>query len=168
MSYTTALAIVPDRRPADLAEFRNAHGWSPSIWSRLLVYHGYDASWTFDDAGLNRLWADIQALPEWQQAPLVLTFDTGVIPFQAFAWAAEQLDEFERRLPAPDGHVNHVPAMADLLRSGPETPLFGVHGTSVSDNPFDPWDEEADDSGSGISLTDMYVLERHRSLLPDA
>jgi hypothetical protein len=129
----------------------------------------------FDNAGLHQLWVDIEMLPEWQQVPLVLTFDTGVIPWQAYAEAAEHLDEFEARLPAPEGHANHVPAMADLLRSGPEVPLFGVYGTSVSENPFDPREYHEDDEctedgycdghGSGIGVSDMYVLERHRHFL---
>jgi hypothetical protein len=166
VSYTTALAVTPARRPMVLAEFRNAHGWAPSIWRRLLICHGHDEHWMTNDAGLNQLWQTIETLPEWQQAPLVLTFDTGVIPFQAFEWAATQLDEFDGRLPSPDNHVNHVPAMADLLRSSIEAPLFGVYGTSVSENPFDPWDYEADAPGSGIPLSGMYVLERHRDLIP--
>lgn len=174
MSVTTALAVTPNRRPVVLAEFHNGHGWSPSIWGRLLRHRGVVGHWMFEDAALDRLWQEIEGLPEWQQAPLVLTFDTGVIPHQAFEWAADQLDEFDSRLPAPDGHINHVPAMAELLRSGIEAPLFGVWGTSVSENPFDPWDEEADAPGSGVPLygsigasVGMYVLERHRHHLPE-
>ncbi len=131
-----------------------------------MTHHGDTESWFTNDAGLDRLWAAVETLPEWQQAPLVLTFDTGVIPYQAFEWGAAQLDEFESRLPAPEGHANHVPGMAKILRSQPEAPFFGVHGTSVSANPFDPWDEESDEPGSGIPLEDMYVLERHRHFLP--
>lgn len=165
MSYSTALAITPNRRPISLAEFRNGHGWSPSIWSRLLTHRGVTESWMFADAALDALWKEIEILPEWQQAPLVLTFDTGVIPFTEYEWAADQLDEFERRLPANPDHVNHVPSVAALLRSKPEAPLFGMYGTSVSENPFDPWDYDADDSGYGIPLDEMYVLERHRHVL---
>jgi hypothetical protein len=171
MSYTTALGVTPCRRPVELATFHNSHGWSPSIWSRLL-----GERWWSDDAGLNRLWRSVEELPEWKQAAVVLTFDTGVIPHQAFEWAADHLDEFERRLPSPAGYVNHVPAVAELLRSKPDAPLFGVWGTSVSENPFDPWNEEADEPGSGIPLypplvgesghCGMYVLERHRHFLP--
>ncbi|HEV2928877.1 MAG TPA: hypothetical protein VGW74_09300 [Propionibacteriaceae bacterium] len=169
---TSTITDGLNRRPVALAEFRNAHGWSPSIWHRLLANRGFKG-YIFDGGPyLDRLWQSIEELPEWQQAPLVLTFDTGVVPHQAFEWAADNLDEFDARLPADDGHVNHVPAMAELLRSGVEAPLFGVWGTSVTENPFDPWDEEADDYGSGIYLwpgdgdTQMYVLERHRHLLP--
>lgn len=176
MSRTTALRVAPDRRPVTLTEFHNAWGWAPSIWGRLLRIHGYDDRWVLgaeSDKGLNKLWQDIETLPEWQQAPLVLTFDTGVIPYQAFEWAADQLAEFDRRCPAPADHANHVPAMADLLRSKPEAPLIGVYGTSVSENPFDPWcydeDDEGnvikDEPGSGISLSAMYVLSRHRHFL---
>jgi hypothetical protein len=166
MSYSTALGVVPDRRPIELAELRNSHGWSPSIWRRLLVANNYDERWMIDDSGLTALWKAIEELPEWQQAPLVLTFDTWVIPFQFFGWCAEMLVEFDQRLPAPDGHANHVPAMAELLRSEPEVPFFGVYGTSVTNNPFDPWDEEADAPGLGIPLSEMYLLSRHRHVEP--
>lgn len=165
MSYSTALGVVPGRRPIHLAEFGNGHGWSPSIWRRLMAANGIEGDWMFNDAGLDRLWQSIEELPEWQQAPLVLTFDTGVVPFTEYAWAADQLDEFDTRCPAPENHVNHVPAEAELLRSAPETPLFGMWGTSVSTNPFDPWDPVTDEPGSGIPLREMYLLERHRHLL---
>lgn len=167
MSSTTVLAVIPNRRPIALAEFRNAHGWAPSIWTRLLTHHGHDGGWWKNDGPLNRLWQEIESLPGWQQAPLLLTFDTGVIPWQSFDWAAAMLDEFERRLPERPDHANHVPAVAAILRTKPEAPLIGVHGTSVSENPFDPWDYDADGPGSGISLDDMYPLRRHRHWLPE-
>ena len=82
MSGTTALGVTPDRRPVRLAEFRNGWGWSPSIWDRLLRHHRFDPAWvvngTETDKGLNWLWHNIESLPEWEQAALVLTFDTGV------------------------------------------------------------------------------------------
>ena len=162
MSYSMVLGVVPGRRPTDLLELRNGHGWSPSIWGRLL---GPDGVWWRENGELERLWQSIETLPEWQQIPLVLTFDTGVIPFQVFDAAADALDEFERRLPANPDHVNHVPAVAALLRTRPEVPLLGMYGTSVSDNPFDPWDFEADEPGSGILVEQMYVLEQHRALV---
>lgn len=170
MSSMSALGVVPDRRPVVLAEFRNAHGWSPSIWQRLMVHHGMiePGGYIFNRGeDLDRLWQSIDDLPEWQQIPLVLTFDTGVIPFQAFAQAADLLNEFDGRLPAPEGHVNHVPGVAALLRSGPEVPFFGIYGTSVTDNPFDPWDDAADDWGSGIPANDWFVLPQHRQMALD-
>lgn len=177
MSYSTVLGVVPNRRPVDLAELSNAHGWAASIWSRLLRAHGYDENyWRYSDGDfgdLGKLWRGIDTLPEWQQIPLVLTFDTGVIPLQAFTRAAGMLDEFDKQLPAPEGHVNHVSTVAELLRSGLEAPFVGVYGTSVSDNPFDPhiYEEDADgnvlvDEHPGIPLSKMYVLERHRQYLP--
>lgn len=164
MSYSTVLAVMPERRPIAIKEFRNSHGWSPSIWSRLMKHnYGYTGYLFGGGRHLDRLWNDIENLPEWQQAPLVWTFDTGVIPCTAFDWAADMLDEFEKRLPAPDNHVNHVPAMVELLRSGPEAPLIGVYGTSCSENPFDPWDGENDCEGSGIPASGWYVLPQHRA-----
>lgn len=167
MSVSTALGIIPDRRPAHLAEFRNAFGWSPSIWQRLLEYHGLirPGAYIFGEGkALDRLWQTIEDQPAWQQVPNVLTFDTGVIPMPAYAEAADLLDEFDARLPAPDGHVNHVPAVAALLRRGPEAPFFGMWGTSVTENPFDPWDDETDGPGTGIPANDWYVLPRHRDM----
>ena len=191
MSTTTILGVTPDQRPIDLAEYRNGHGWSPSIWTRLVKdVYGFEGYVLMGEGErhLDNLWKSIETLPEWQQAPLVLTFDTGVIPWQAFAWAAEMLDEFERRCPAPVNHVNHVPAAAELLRSGPEVPLVGVHGTSVSENPFDPMHycdgfdpiEEVEGGcvfiaehgyceghGSGLPINEMYLLRQHRVWFPD-
>ena len=164
MSSSTALGITPDRRPVDLAEFRNGHGWSPSIWTRLVRHNGFGddyMSWGPGPDPVDELWKVTEELPEWQQAALVLTFDTGVIPFQAFDWAVDGLREFESKLPANPLHVNHVPAMADLIATHPEVPMFGVWGTSVSENPFDPWDHDADDSGSGIPLSEIYLLPLH-------
>lgn len=170
MSYSTVLGVVPGRRPTNLLELSNSHGWAPSIWDRAIKHlYGYDG-YLFHGEGeqyLNRSWREIDDHPEWVQIPLVLTFDTGVIPAQVYRQAADMLDEFDRRLPAPSNRVNHLSAVAELLRSVPEVPLIGVYGTSVSENPFDPWDEEADDHGPGIGLGDMYVLKRHRPLVMD-
>ncbi len=171
MSHTTALGIVPGQIPVFLGEFRNAHGWSPSIWRRLCEVNDLPTNGMFnDDPGLEVLWATIETQPEWQQIPNVLTFDTGVIPFQEYERAADMLDEFERRCPAPEGHANHVPAVAALLRSKPEVPFFGIHGTSVSENPFKLWipDEDDEDEGTyrGLSIDEFYVLGRHGKHLP--
>ena len=163
MSVTRFLGVAPDQRPIHLLELRNGHGWSPSIWDRLtgekFVY--------WNDPVMDRLWQGIEDDPLWRQVPNVLTFDTGIVPAEAFEEAAAALEEFERRIPAPDGRANHVPAMIDLLRSSPEVPFIGVWGTSVSENPFDPWDEEADKPASGIPLRDMYLLGRWWPLVPD-
>lgn len=163
MSRATIVGVVPDRRPVTLLELPNAWGWAPSIWDRLT---GRRLSTAADGPVLDRLWKGIEDDPPWRQIPNVLTFDTGVIPFGAFLEAADELDEFERRLPAPAGHVNHVPAVADLLRTQPEVPLIGVWGTSVTENPFDPWDTEADDYGNGLPASKLYMLPRHRPLAP--
>lgn len=166
MSYSMVLAVMPDKRPQGLQELRNAHGWGPSIWRRLLRAHGLNESWIIDDGGLNQLWKSIEKLPEWQQTALVLTFDTGVIPWQAFESAAAELEEFDKQLPADPGTVNHIPAVVELLRSKPETAFIGIWGTSVTQNPFDgDWDEENDEPGNGIPLSDMYILERHKKLV---
>ncbi len=172
MSRSTALGVTPDQRPVHLAEFRNAYGLAPSIWPRLLTANGLDPEWMkwtgrdVESGDLEKLWRMIDDLPDWQQVPLLLTFDTGVIPADAFAWAADQLDEFDRRCPRDPGKVDHVPAIAQLLRNyvrdGFHWPYFGMWGTSVSENPFDPWDDEADAEGNGIPLEAMYLLARHR------
>ena len=166
MSSSNALAVTPDQRPVELVQYRNSWGWSPRIWDSLLTLHHPEATfWVMDDSGLLKLWDQIEDLPDWQQIPLVLTFDTGVIPWQRYGEAAELLDEFDRRCPAKPGVANHVPAVAQLLSFGPECPLFGMWGTTVSSNPFDPWDDDADEPGSGIPLAEMFALPQHRELI---
>jgi len=170
MSRSYALGVVPDQRPFKLAEYSNGWGWSPSIWDRAVKHvYGYEGYLMHGEGEkyLDRLWAEIEDLPEWVQIPVVLTFDTGVIPGQAYLSAADALDEFERRLPSPENHVNHVPAVATLLRSQPEVPLFGMWGTTVSDNPFDPYNPETDDYDSGIPLSKMYALKQHRAVIEE-
>lgn len=160
MSSTIPCGVTPDREPLELARWHNSWGWAARIWQSLV-----GDGWLSNDAGLNALWQNIESLPEWQQAPVVLTFDTGVIPYFAYEWTALQLEEFDHRMPAKEGHVNHIPAAIELFRSLPEVPLIGIHGTTVSENPFDPWDAEKDAPSGGIPLDAMYVLERHRDQL---
>lgn len=158
MSRTTVLGVSPDHRPTRLIDFANAWGWSPSIWGRLTRHLGLGERW---DSALDQLWR-LDGLPEWADVALCLTYDTGVIPYWDYEWAADGLDEFDRRLPEEDGRADHLPAVAALLRSLPEAPFVGVWGTSVTDNPFDPWDEDLDDYAGGIGLRELYIMPRHR------
>lgn len=158
MSRATVLAVSPNCRPAELLELSNAFGWAPSIWDRLLRHHGHMDGWLRSAGPLQTLWESIGDLPAWQQVPLVLTFDTGVIPGEHAVWAADRLAEFEAHLPSSEHYVNHVPAVERLLRGQPEAPFIGVWGTSVTDNPFDPWNE--DGPGEGIPLSAMHVLQK--------
>ncbi len=164
MSRATILALAPGRLPATLVEYRNPWGWSPSIWRRLL---GDD--WLGRDADLAALWQSIESLPEWQQVPLLMTFDTGVIPWQRYAFAADMVEEFERRLPAAEGQANHLPNFAALLRSAPECPYIGAWGTSVTDNPFTVWRGD-DDTGryEPVLPCEWYLLERWREFAPSS
>lgn len=166
MSYASVLAVVPDRRPVELAEFRNGHGWHPSIWDRLVGHHWPGLGWPssmFDMDPVEQLGHRIDTLPEWQQVPLLLTFDTGVIPMPVFEHAADLLDEFDRRLPSNPNWVNHVPAVAELLRSGLETPLLGV--VSSHGNSFEVWSDDEDAEPVGIPLGKMVVLPQHREIV---
>lgn len=169
MSRTTALGVIPNEESVVLSEFKNSHGWASSIWSRLLkTVYGFEGSWFFDEGNelLHQMWDEIETLEDWQQVPLVLTFDTGVIPCQAYGWATEMLDEFEAKAPERPEYVNHVPAVADLLRTQPECPLFGVYGTSVSTNPFEQYNEDSDET-KGIPVSEMYVLNCHKDLFAE-
>lgn len=174
MSTTSVLGVNPDQRPIVLGTFRNAWGWGPRIWDPLLQQRGSSLTRELmkfgrEETELDLLWADIENLPEYQQVALVLTFDLGVITWGSLEWAAEMLREFDSNMPAPPRAANHVPAVADLfneIHRNPEAPqigFVGVYGTSVSDCPFDPWDEENDRPGSGVPLSSLYLLPRDRS-----
>jgi hypothetical protein len=83
------------------------------------------------------------------------------------------LEEFEDRVPARRGHGNHVPAVAGLMRrlagldpALPRCRLFGMWGTSVSENPFAHYDEEEPEGERlCVGWDEVYVLERHRERL---
>lgn len=157
MSSTTVLGLAPGHEPVHLLELSNASGWGSSIWNRIA-----GGGWLNDLAVLCEWFDRIETLPLWQQIPLLLTADTGVVPAEYAIEAADALDEFDRRCPAPAGHVNHVPTAAALLREQPEVPYIGVWVTSVSCNPFWTYDEELGES-IPTPEDEWHMLERHRA-----
>jgi hypothetical protein len=168
MSAATVLGVCPGRLPVDLLELRNSHGWASNICDRLIVHHGMDLSYSKIVQNLDALFGMIDDLPGWQQAPLILTADLGVIPWQDYGWAAEMIDEFEARLPSNPNWVNHAPAVADLLRSGPEAPFVGIYQTSVTDNPFSEWSPDIGEDGGMLPsppIDELMMLRRHRELI---
>lgn len=154
MSCSTVLAITPDKRPTELAELRNSHGWGPNVWSRLIG----ERWWLNDGQELDALYVAIDTLPQWQQVPLLLTSDLGILPARFFEWGIDSLLEFEARVPSDPKYVNHVPAVIEILKAGPEADYVGVWGTSVTENPFDPWVYDEDEPGCGLPLSAMWTL----------
>lgn len=188
MSYSTVLGVTADRKPIELATLRNAHCWAPLIWGDLLESRGHGRNdWGIlrpkDENPLEELWKEIESLDACEQAALLLTFDTGVVPFLAFEWAAESLREFESRYNYKTRRVafNHVDTVATIFESSPEVPFVGIWGTSVTDNPFEPWacprisserefcecddlDDDYPEHYVGLPFRDFYILERHREM----
>lgn len=164
MSYTTLLGWTPEQAPVHLAELSNSRAWALSVWNRMLGARGVDLYGPQYDPALDELWASIETLDECEQAALILTFDTGIIPRSEAIWCADGLAEFENRLPTPENQLSHVKSMEELLRKEwpVEFPFFACWATSIVENPFQPWPDNDDDDYGTIGITQIYPLKRHR------
>ena len=151
MSHST-MHYVPDCGAiVSAVEFRNAWGWSASVWSRCCKHllrvdenawlHGKPA--TFD--AIFEL-IDNAALPREIRLVIQMTDDKAIVLRDRFEEVARALEAFDATYPANHGYVNHLPAIAAALREVPPAlddgrPIIGVclTGTSVAD---DQWDRE--------------------------
>ena len=148
MSYSTLLALYPGEKFEEIRELRNGWGSAPIVWDSLCKKYLNGARWMIDReaGGLWNLWTD-DRIPVHLRAVLLMTFDRAYIAKKDYARAAADIEKFLEDFPE-DNRVNHWPEIAALLKSDPEYPAFGIHCTSVSENPFQgPWDEETEEYG---------------------
>lgn len=152
MSYSTVYGLwpwTPKRRK--LAEFRNAWGMAPVVWDAMAQRH-LGAPPHGSMMIIERLWPlhEDPSIPLAARALLRMTFDHGYI---AATDARRAIDDIAIFLHAYQAHispqsVNHWPAFAELLIAQREDPppAFGVHQTSVSENPWDgPYNAETEE-----------------------
>jgi hypothetical protein len=151
MSHSTVYGLWPGtEQRVQLAEFPNAWGMTPVVWGAVAQRHlgapphGWmqhmDAMWPLADR------ADI---PLATRAVLRMTFDTRYILAADVKRAVDDIAIFlyAYRDVIDSAGVNHWPLYAIVLvtqwREKPQA--FGVHHTSVSENPWEgPYDEDTD------------------------
>lgn len=151
MSHSTIYGLWPNsERRVKLAEFQNAWGMAPVVWNAIAQRHlGASPHMWFDY--MDAMWplAERDDIPRVDRAVLKMTFDTRYIRTTDVRRAIDDIAIFlhaYKDMIDPTG-ANHWPAYANLLVTQwqPQPPAFGVHHTSVSDNPWDgPYDEVLD------------------------
>lgn len=151
MSYSTVYGLWPnDVKRIKLAEFRNSWGMAPVVWNAMAQRHLGAAPHTWSQVS-DVLWTlhEREDVPLAARAMLRMTFDHCYILATDVRRAIDDIAIFlhaYRDVIDPAG-ANHWPAYANVLvtqwTDGP--PAFGVHHTSVSENPWDgPYDEATD------------------------
>ena len=144
MSYC-ALVNFRDGAADDQMEWRNSWGGSAAIWTYLFdkyveKRHAYD-NWMGDEDG--RLWALAKdpRLTDAERNVLRFTFDNALVFAEDFPSLARDLREVgasiegSTHLESWAAHVESLDALA-----------VGLHGTSVSENPWFTWDEESEET----------------------
>lgn len=144
--------IIPftDGMPQAGIEFRNPWRGAPMVWETLydkylknpqVSYDSWLTSYRKDEG--RALWdlAKRDDLPRFERAVHAFTFDLAYIANEHFEQFATDLREFERRYPVE--YPTHLSAWANLIDSM-ENEAVGLYGTSVSENPWNKYDEEKD------------------------
>jgi hypothetical protein len=138
MSYT-ALIIFKKGKASKQVEYGNAWGGAARIWDALFKAHvpkksEYDSWVTCRD---NRLWelADRKDLSDYERAVHAFTFDHFYVRSENFKRLVADLRAFVEKYPAGQC-VDHLPAWAQWLDENPSIEAVGLHGTSVSENPW--------------------------------
>jgi hypothetical protein len=148
-------------------EYRNGHGTAPMVWGALLdryrhrIYPDDPVLHTpirspFDE--WSALWTAAEDLPLrwWERPVLKWTYDRALVRGSDVLRLADCLDRFEDAHAKPD-YVCHLGAIAKRLRAiaatMPKLDAVGLWASSVGDNPWIHYCEEADDT-IAYSLTD--------------
>jgi len=141
MSYCQLIAFKGGQAHGGV-EFRNSWGGSARIWDALFkTYvpkkHEYD-SWLANNGNDERLWALARRedLPMFERAVHAFTFDRFYVRKENFAKFANDLRLFVAKHAVIGACVDHLPAWANWLDSENGAEAVGLHGTSVSGNPW--------------------------------
>lgn len=149
---TTELIEFENGTPANHHEFRNSWGGAARVWGALYDYYLKDASRPYDNwlsatsqPGDRRLWdlAKDETISMPERAVHAFTFDNAIVRRENFERFAADLRTFAELHPTP-GKVDHLNAWAEVFESSAYEAI-GLHATSVNENPWYSWDEEADE-----------------------
>ncbi len=153
----------------EIAEFRNAHGFCPAIWTPICRKHlGNEYEWlTGKPERLWPLYKDERMPLHWRVA-LACSYDHAIISESSRRLVADCLRKFYSETWV-SGYANHLSAIADKLDALPLDCIGACfHGTSVSENPWNLYDEDKD-AMVPYDLTDnkhFFVLESVGLLQP--
>jgi len=151
VSSSTVYGLWPGQeKRIQLRVYKNAWGMAPVVWNALAQHylkaepHGWSQH-------MDHLWdlADKTSLPRCDRAVLRMTFDTRYILATDVERAINDIALFlhAHKHLIDDKAANHWPTYAwDLAGQWQDAPkAFGVHHTSVSENPWEgPYDETLD------------------------
>ncbi|MBW1779264.1 MAG: hypothetical protein JRL30_00805 [Deltaproteobacteria bacterium] len=150
-----------DGKPDTYAEFPNSWGGAARIWTSLYDKYMKDPAKEYDSWLMDyetKLWAlaTSEKLEPCERITMLATFDYAIIRRENFGKVAADLRGFVALNPAPSGSVDHVPAWADLIEAS-SAEAIGFHGTSVSEDLWQEWDEDADEA----VVYDLNKGDRH-------
>lgn len=139
----TNLIIFKDGQPCGSVEYHNAWGGPARIWNALFkAYipkkHEYDSWITQTNGDDKRLWdlATREDLPMFERSVHAFTFDHCYIRREHFGRFSADLRDFVAKYPVSGRCVDHLPAWAKWLDENSGVEAVGLHGTSVSENPW--------------------------------
>lgn len=161
MSYC-AIITFENGKPAKATEYRNAWGGAAYIWDCLFNKYLKDPKSEYDSwvLGRNRdkLWklAGREDLPMWMRAVHAATFDRAVIAKEHLLRFAADLRAFVEHFGTGD-RVCHLTSWARFCDEHADTEAIGFYHTSVGDNLWYEWDEEAEES----TPYDLNAMDRH-------
>lgn len=148
MSTTTVFLAHPDRVD-EIASLRNSWGSGAFVWSALgEKYLGDSHIWSCNPLGAEKLWrlVDDPRLRDFERIVLASTFDYAIIEQANFEEAASYWADFEGAY-RKENQVCHAGDISRLLLKHKETPCVGLCFwlTSVAENLWEDWDEDADE-----------------------
>ena len=149
MSRTTVLSLVPGSTdPNDMeyiTELRNSHGSAPVVWNAMAQRYLGASPFAYSEH-LDELCkiASTDAAPSAHRAVLIMTFDLAYVRKEHFAQAARDIRTWLSDFRIPSTYANHWPALAALYESDPVYDAIALWQTSVTNNPFEPYDADED------------------------
>lgn len=132
-------------KPDTYEDYGNSWGGAAFIWTAIFDKWLKDPNIPYDN-WMNekdrRLWDAWKRsdLPDFVKAVLVSTFDGAIVARENFAQYAADLRQFCELFPKGDRYC-HLLKWADVI-SASDAEHIGFHHTSVSEDPWQEWNEE--------------------------
>lgn len=149
MSSSILIALWPGEKKEEVKQLHNSWGTGAVVWddisSRYLGMHSHP--WLLPGPKQQALWDAWKdpRIPLSARAVLMFTFDRAYVVAMDYQRFAGDLRNYIADCTCPEGHVNHLPAIADFFECLPDYPAVGLWVTTVTSNPFEgEYNEEED------------------------